>query len=44
MMCVASGKERTAEEYADLLKRAGWKFTKTLHSHSGLMGVTEGNK
>jgi len=44
MMCVASGKERTAEEYADLLKRAGWKFTKTLHSHSGLMGVTKGNK
>lgn len=44
MMCVASGRERTAEEYADLLKRAGWKHTKTLHSHSGLMGVAEGNK
>jgi hypothetical protein len=27
MMCVASGRERTAEEYADLLKRAGWKHT-----------------
>jgi hypothetical protein len=44
MMCVASGRERTAEEYTDLLKRAGWKHTKTLHSHSGLMGVAEGNK
>lgn len=43
MMCVASGRERTAEEYTDLLKRAGWKHTKTLHSHSGLMGVAEGN-
>jgi hypothetical protein len=44
MMCVASGRERTAEEYGDLLKRAGWKYTKTLHSHFGLMGVAEGNK
>jgi hypothetical protein len=44
MMCVASGRERTVEEYGDLLKRAGWKYTKTLHSHSGLMGVAEGNK
>ena len=44
MMCASSGRERTAEEYADLLKRAGWKHTKTLHSHSGLMGIAEGNK
>ncbi len=44
MMCASSGRERTTEEYADLLRRAGWKHTKTLHSHSGLMGIAEGNK
>ncbi|HXV88136.1 MAG TPA: methyltransferase [Nitrososphaeraceae archaeon] len=44
MMCVSSGRERTAEEYAGLLKRAWWKHTKTLYSHSGLMAVAEGNK
>ena len=44
MMCVASGRERTADEYADLLKRAGWNHNKTLHSHSGLIAVAEGNK
>jgi predicted transcriptional regulator len=42
MMCVASGKERTIEEYGDLLKRAGWKHANTFHSRSGLMGVVEG--
>jgi hypothetical protein len=44
MMCASSGRERTTDEYADLLKRGGWKHTKTLHSHSGLMGIAEGNK
>jgi ubiquinone/menaquinone biosynthesis C-methylase UbiE len=44
MMCVASGRERTTEEYASLLKRAGWKHTNTFHSRSGLMGVVQGNK
>ena len=44
MMCAASGKERTAEEYAELLKRAGWKHANTFPSRSGLMGVVEGNK
>jgi len=39
MMCVATGKERTTKEYADLLKMAGWRNTKTLFSHSGQMGV-----
>src|SRR5688500_17196685 len=39
MMCVATGKERTTKEYADLLKMAGWTNTKTLFSHSGQMGV-----
>ena len=44
MMCAASGKERTTEEYAELLKRAGWKHANTFHSRSGLMGVIEGKK
>ncbi|HVE36715.1 MAG TPA: methyltransferase [Nitrososphaeraceae archaeon] len=39
MMCVATGKERTTKEYADLLKMAGWRNTKTFFSHSGQMGV-----
>jgi hypothetical protein len=44
MMCVATGKERTAKEYADLLKRTGWKNAKTSHSHSGQMGVIQASK
>jgi hypothetical protein len=44
MMCASSGRERTAEEYAGLLNKAGWRYSKTLHSHSGLMGIVEGNK
>jgi len=44
MMCAASGKERTTEEYAELIKRAGWTHANTFHSHSGLMGVIQGNK
>jgi predicted transcriptional regulator len=44
MMCVATGRERTAEEYADLLKRSGWKNAKISHSHSGQMGVIQASK
>jgi hypothetical protein len=44
MMCVATGKERTAKEYADLLKRTGWKNAETSHSHSGQMGVIQASK
>jgi len=44
MMCVATGRERTIDEYAQLLKSAGWKHTNTFHSRSGLMGVVVGNK
>ncbi|HEY7228298.1 MAG TPA: methyltransferase [Nitrososphaeraceae archaeon] len=44
MMCVATGKERTVQEYADLLKRTGWNHANTFHSRSGLMGVIEGKK
>jgi predicted transcriptional regulator len=44
MMCVATGKERTVEEYADLLKKTGWNHANTFHSQSGLMGIIEGKK
>ena len=44
MMCVATGKERTVEEYVDLLKKTGWKHANTFHSQSGLMGIIEGKK
>jgi len=41
---VATGRERTIDEYAQLLKSAGWKHANTFHSRSGLMGVVVGNK
>lgn len=44
MMCVTSGRERTAEEYADLLKRSGWSNIKTSYAHSGQMGVVRASK
>jgi len=44
MMCVASGRERTIEEYTILLERSGWKHANTFHPRSGLMGVIEGKK
>ena len=44
MMCVATGKERTVEEYADLLKKTGWNHENTFYSQSGLMGIIEGKK
>ena len=31
MMCVSSGKERTADEYSILLQRSGWKYSQILH-------------
>jgi hypothetical protein len=46
MMCVASGKERTVDEYSTLLEQSGWKYVQTLHPHqqSGLIAVIEGSK
>jgi hypothetical protein len=44
MMCVATGRERTAEEYVDLLKRAGWSNAKSFYSHSRQMGVIQASK
>ena len=44
MKCVATGRERTIDEYAQLLKNARWKHGNTFHSRSGSMGVVVGNK
>ncbi len=46
MMCAASGRERTVNEYSSLLQQSGWKYVQTLHPHqqSGLFMVVEGSK
>ena len=44
MMCWGTGRERTQDEYAALLKRAGWKYVATWLPSSGVMGVIEGAK
>jgi predicted transcriptional regulator len=43
MMCAASGRERTVEEFSALLERAGWKLVQ-IHPSSGLISVIEGSK
>jgi hypothetical protein len=42
MMCWGTGRERTVEEYAALLERAGWKYVHTWFPQSRMMGVVEG--
>jgi O-methyltransferase domain/Dimerisation domain len=42
MMCWGTGRERTSEEYAALLERAGWKYVETLYPSAGAIGVVEG--
>ena len=42
MMCWGTGRERTREEYAALLERAGWKYVDTLYPPVGAIGVVEG--
>jgi hypothetical protein len=44
MMCWGTGRERTTEEYAALLERAGWRYVKTSYPASRMMGVVEGVK
>ena len=46
MMCVSSGKERTADEYSTLLQRSGWKYSQILHprDETGLVKVIEAKK
>jgi len=44
MMCWGTGRERTNEEYAELLNQAGWKYVNTFFPSLGAMGVIEGIK
>ena len=44
MMCWGTGRERTEDEYASLLERAGWKYRRTWFPSSRAMGVVEGAK
>jgi hypothetical protein len=44
MIIMAPGRERTLEEYADLLKGAGWTYRQTWYPASKLLGVVEGVK
>ena len=44
MMIWGPGRERTAEEYARLLKEAGWRYLKTWYPPSKMLGVVEAIK
>lgn len=44
MMCALTGRERTEQEYASLLQRAGLKYVKTHYPSSGAIAVVEGVK
>jgi hypothetical protein len=44
MMCWGTGRERTQDEYAALLERAGWRYITTWYPPSRAMGVVEGAK
>jgi hypothetical protein len=41
MMCWGTGRERTSEEYAALVERAGWCYRRTWYPRSRMMGVVE---
>lgn len=42
MMCWGTGRERTVEEYATLLRDGGWRYERTWFPREGLIGVVEG--
>ena len=44
MIIVVTGRERTTEEYAGLLERAGWKYLQTWYPSSRMLGIVEGTK
>ncbi len=44
MMCWGTGRERSSDEYAELLSRAGWSHVETWYPESRLMGLVEGAK
>ncbi len=44
MLCALTGKERTEDEYLELLKQAGFKHVRTHYPQSRIMGVIEAIK
>jgi O-methyltransferase/methyltransferase family protein len=42
MMCWGPGRERTSDEYARLLKQAGWRYAGTRAVGSGMIALVEG--
>lgn len=44
MMVWGTGRERTVEEYAGLLEKAGWKYLQTWYPPSKMIGVVEAVK
>jgi hypothetical protein len=44
MLVWGTGLERTEEEYAGLLERAGWKYCQTWYPPSKMLGIVEGVK
>jgi hypothetical protein len=42
MMCWGTGQERTEAQYAELLRRAGWRKVASHHAPGSVMGVIEG--
>lgn len=44
MLCIVSGKERTEEEYLELLQNSGFSYVKTHYPQSRNIGVIEGVK
>jgi hypothetical protein len=44
MLCWGRGRERTRDEYADLLQRSGWSFVTMWEAPNGVLGVVEGVK
>ena len=44
MLVWGTGLERTLEEYAGLLERAGWTYRQTWYPASKMLGVVEGVK
>jgi hypothetical protein len=39
MMCWGTGQERTEAEYAELLRRAGWRHVASHHASNSVMSV-----
>jgi O-methyltransferase domain/Dimerisation domain len=41
MMCWGTGRERTVEEFAEIVQSAGWRYRRTWYPRARIMGVVE---